>query len=111
MPNKVRVRSTVSRWPEVLLPLAAGQKYEPPKGGALPSLGVSKTALLSSKFLWEDRCTSWVCHARGLPTVRRSAQQAHRAERTVHRAVAVGVFDSRVLQPFPRLVLVCGHCS
>jgi hypothetical protein len=51
MPNKVRVRSTVSRWPEFLLPMVAGQKNEPPKGGALPSLGVSKTALLSPDVL------------------------------------------------------------
>jgi hypothetical protein len=36
MPNKVRGRSTVSRWLQVCLPMVAGQKNEPPKGGALP---------------------------------------------------------------------------
>jgi len=52
-----------------------------------------------------------VCHARELRTVRRSAQHVHRAEATVHRAVTVGVFDSRVPQPFPRPLLVCDYCS
>jgi hypothetical protein len=51
MPTKARGRSTVSRWPEILLPMVAGQKNEPPKGGALPPLGVSKTALLSPYVL------------------------------------------------------------
>jgi hypothetical protein len=47
----------------------------------------------------------WMCHARGLPTVRRSAQQAHRAEATVHRAVAVGIFDSRVVTTIPEAAI------
>jgi hypothetical protein len=44
MPTKVRGRSTVSRWPEVYLPMASGQRNEPPKG--VPFLSrVSNTAL------------------------------------------------------------------
>ncbi len=42
MPTKVRGRSTVSRWPEVCLPMAAGQKNEPPKGVLSPSRGVEE---------------------------------------------------------------------
>jgi hypothetical protein len=40
MPTKVRGRSTVSPWPEVLLPMVAGQKNEPPKGVPCPSRSV-----------------------------------------------------------------------
>jgi len=40
MPTKVRGRSTVSRWPEVCLPIAAGQKNEPPKGVPFPLSGI-----------------------------------------------------------------------
>jgi hypothetical protein len=39
MPTKVRGRSTVSRWPKVLLPMVAGQKNEPPKGVPFPLSG------------------------------------------------------------------------
>jgi hypothetical protein len=110
-PTKVRVRSTVSRRLEVCLPMAGTTMSL--RKRAFPPLGVSKTALLSpiQTFLWEDRCTFWVCRAHELPTVRRSAQHVHRAEATVHRAVAVGVFDSRIPQPSPRLLLVCDRRS
>jgi hypothetical protein len=50
MPTKARGRSTVSRWPEVLLPMAAEQKNEPERR-AFPPLGVSKTALLNPDVL------------------------------------------------------------
>ncbi len=40
MPTKVRGRSTVSRWPAVCLPMAAGQRMKPPKGVPSPSRGV-----------------------------------------------------------------------
>jgi hypothetical protein len=51
MPIRARGRSTVSWWQEVCLPMAAGQKDEPPKGLAFPLLGVSKTALLKPDVL------------------------------------------------------------
>ncbi len=51
MPTKVRGRSTVSRWPEVCLPMAARQKEWASERRAFPPLGVSKTALLSPDVL------------------------------------------------------------
>jgi hypothetical protein len=57
MPTKVRGRSTVSRSPEVCLPMAAGQKEGP--------LGVSKTALLSPDVLMAG-----LMHLLGVPCLR-----------------------------------------
>jgi hypothetical protein len=50
MPNKAKGRFTVSRWPEVLLPMVAGQKNEPRKACLFLSR-VSKTVLLSPDVL------------------------------------------------------------
>ena len=75
------------------------------------SRGVENGTPKSKRSYGRIGCTAWVRHACKLSTVRCNAQQVHRAETTAHRAVAVGVFDSRVLQPTPRLLLVCGHCS
>jgi hypothetical protein len=83
MPTKVRGRCRVSRWPGFAC------RWQPDKRMSLP-LGCRRRHSLSPDVLMEDGCTSWVCHAREFPTVRRSAKQAHRAERTAHRALPSG---------------------
>jgi len=50
MPTKVRGRSTVSRWPEVCVPMAAGQKNEPLKGVPSPSRGVEDGTPKSRRY-------------------------------------------------------------
>ena len=82
-----------------------------PKRVLSRSRGVENGTPQSKRSYGSIGCTAWVYHACKLSTVRCNAQQVHRAETTAHRAVAVGVFDSRVLQPTPRLLLVCGHFS
>src|SRR5713101_1354244 len=51
------------------------------------------------------------CNGCSLQSLHRGSQPAHCAQTEARRALAVRVFDSRVLQPSPRALLVCGHCS
>ncbi len=79
---------------------------KPPKGMPSPSRGVEDGTPKSRRSYGRIDAPYLACHAREFPTtVRRSAQQVHRAEATVHRAVAVGVFDSRVLTTIPKAAI------